>query len=90
MHTLLLSCRKATLLMERRTMAPLNSQEQMQLWMHTRICSGCRAFAEQNALIDKLAEERSLPADLDAAPLKERILKDISGASGLGPASPTP
>jgi hypothetical protein len=83
MQTLLLSCRKATLLLERRTMAPLNAQERMQLWMHTRICSGCRAFAAQNAMIDKLAEARDAKPDIDPDPLKERILKDLSGTSGV-------
>ncbi|MEO8734570.1 MAG: hypothetical protein ABI373_09590 [Flavobacteriales bacterium] len=81
MHTLLLSCRKATLLMEHRSMVPLNATERMQLWMHTRICTACRVFAAQSALIDTLAEDRGAHGDIDHSSLEERILKNIPGPS---------
>ncbi len=82
MHTLLLSCRKATLLMEHRSLVPLNATERMQLWMHIRICTACRVYALQSAFIDTIAEDRDALGDIDASPLEERILKNIPGPSG--------
>lgn len=78
MNTLMLSCRKATLLMEQRTMAPLNAMDRMQLWMHLRVCDGCRAFEKQNTTIDRMMEERHEHTDAaQNAALEERIMKAI-------------
>ncbi|QQR88022.1 MAG: hypothetical protein IPJ76_07355 [Flavobacteriales bacterium] len=78
MNTLMLSCRKATQLMERRTMAPLGTVDRMQLWMHLRVCDGCRAFQKQNATIEHLMENRDVGTTMpDSATLEERVLKSI-------------
>lgn len=83
MTTLMLSCRKAMLLMEQRTVAPLSAMDQMQLWMHLRVCDGCRAFEKQNATIERLMEKRDeKPAPVDATALEQRIL---SAARSLEP-----
>lgn len=80
MNTLMLSCRKATLLMEQRTMAPLNVVDRMQLWMHLRVCDGCRAFEKQNTTIERLMVERNERTDAaENAALEERIMKAIDG-----------
>lgn len=83
MTTLMLSCRKATLLMEQRTVAPLSAVDRMQLWMHLRVCDGCRAFEKQNATIERLMEKRDeKPALADTTALEQRIL---SAARSLEP-----
>ncbi|MBL0126423.1 MAG: hypothetical protein IPP83_02965 [Flavobacteriales bacterium] len=75
MNTLMLSCRKATELMERRTMEALGTLDRMQLWMHLRVCDGCRAFQKQNARIDEMMEVRDQPeTSLDTTGLEERVL----------------
>lgn len=80
MHTLLLSCRKAAALIERRSFAPLPAGLSVQLWMHTRICAGCKAFQHQSEVIDTLLEQRGNGVDaVSTAPLEQRIITAING-----------
>ncbi|MEX1131682.1 MAG: hypothetical protein WEC15_00520 [Flavobacteriales bacterium] len=76
LNTLMLSCRKATELMERSTMQPLPMGDRMRLWMHRRACDGCRAFEKQNAAMDQLLEKRPERA-VDARALEGRILQAL-------------
>lgn len=78
MTTLMLSCRKATELMERRSMQPLSAMERMQLWMHERACNGCRVFDKQSKAIDNLLVDRDTTfTEVPSKNLEERILKAI-------------
>lgn len=58
MQTLMLSCRKAAELIERRSFGPLPPVASVQLWMHTRICQGCAIYQRQSGLLDSLLEHR--------------------------------
>ena len=78
MQTLLLSCRKAAELIEQQSFAPLPTGQKVQLWMHTRICAGCRTFQHQNELIDVLLEKRGTElVPSSAAGLEQRIITAI-------------
>ena len=50
----MLSCVKATQLMEMKEVAPLGFIKTMQLHMHTAMCSGCRNYMKQSHLINQL------------------------------------
>jgi hypothetical protein len=76
MNSLMLSCRKATELMERASMQPLPAGDRMRLWMHLKVCDGCRAFEKQGQVIDQLITQRKVNAT-DSAALEERILQAI-------------
>jgi len=79
-NTLLLSCRKATYLMERRTMEALGTLDRMQLWMHVRVCAVCQVYAKQNAQIEELLEMRErTDATVDTTLLEQRIISAIVG-----------
>lgn len=83
MSTLMLSCRKATELMERRSMQPLSAVERMRLWMHKQACAGCRAFSKQSETIDALMAARdTVFTEVKSDPLEERILKTIEEKGG--------
>jgi len=58
MQALMLSCRKAAELVERRSFAPLPPVASVQLWMHTRICQGCGVYQRQSGLLDAFLEHR--------------------------------
>lgn len=78
MQTLMLSCRKAAELIERQSFAPLPAGQAVQLWMHSRICAGCKAFQHQSALIDTLLEKRGIePVPMPTEPLEQRIITAI-------------
>ena len=50
----MLSCVKATQLMELRELCPLSLMEKIQLQMHVSMCSGCRNYMKQTKLINEL------------------------------------
>lgn len=78
MHTLFLSCRKAAELIEQQSFAPLPPGQKVQLWMHTRICAGCKVFQHQNELMDRLLEQRvAEPLPIPTAQLEQRIIAAI-------------
>ena len=66
MNTMMLSCVKATQLMEMKEVTPLGFIKTMQLNMHTAMCSGCRNYMKQSRLINQL-----LHKNLSAIPVVE-------------------
>lgn len=52
MNTPIISCKKATELIEKRNFIKLSAKEVVQLQMHKAICRGCRAYEKQSALLD--------------------------------------
>ncbi len=74
MNAMMLSCVKATELMEMKEHVPLGLVKTMQLHMHTAMCSGCRNYLKQSRLINELLQNEfsTLPIientnDLEAA-----------------------
>ena len=53
MTYLMLSCRKATELIEKKASFSLNPIENMQLFLHTSMCSACRSYEKQSRFLDK-------------------------------------
>ncbi len=58
MNAMMLSCVKATELMEMKENVPLGLLKTMQLHMHTAMCSGCRNYMKQSRLMDELIEKK--------------------------------
>ena len=57
MNVMMLSCVKATELMEMKEHVPLGLLKTMQLHMHTAMCSGCRNYIKQSRLINELLQK---------------------------------
>ena len=57
MNAMMLSCVKATELMEMKEHVPLGFLKTMQLHMHTAMCSGCRNYKKQSLLINELLQK---------------------------------
>ena len=55
---MMLSCIKATELMEIKEHVPLGFLKTMQLHMHTTVCSGCRNYMKQTHLINELLQKK--------------------------------
>ena len=53
MHTLFLSCLKATEMIEKKLHFKLSSKEKGQLRMHKMMCTACSLYEKQSALLDK-------------------------------------
>lgn len=49
----MLSCRRATELMEKELHFKLNTIEKIQLHLHTRMCDACKLYEKQNKVMDR-------------------------------------
>ena len=68
------SCRKATELIERGMVVPLGLRDRAGLWLHLRICDGCRAYRDQSMLIDRWLRRRR---DEGVAPEAPTVVAEI-------------
>lgn len=59
MHLVILSCKKATLLIEKRHTKPLSLIESIQLGMHLQICEKCSRYQKQSLIIETLLKQKS-------------------------------
>lgn len=78
LDTLMVSCRKASELIERRELRPLGVLERMKLRFHLRICDGCKTYERQSARIDNwLERQRDDCAVPDCTEIQSAVLKRI-------------
>ncbi len=79
MNAMMLSCVKATELMEMKEHVPLGLLKTMQLHMHTAMCSGCRNYMKQTKLINQLLNKmfNSTPATPGTDELEAEIIKKL-------------
>ncbi len=79
MNAMMLSCVKATELMEMKENVPLGLLKTMQLHMHTAMCSGCRNYMKQTKLINQLLNKmfNSTPATPGTDELEAEIIKKL-------------
>ena len=54
MNILLLSCKKASELIDKKSVIKLSRKEKIQLHIHVSMCDGCKAYQKQSKLIDTL------------------------------------
>jgi len=83
MHSVMLSCDKATFLITKKEYQKLSCMENLQLKMHLMGCKFCRAFNKQNAVItEKLHTLIEDPPQAELSAKKkaviEKVLTDIS------------
>lgn len=65
--------------MERKELIPLSLMQKMQLKMHVAMCSGCRNYMKQTALVNKLLNKTfSAPSVVDSTELERVIISKIS------------
>ena len=83
MNLLILSCKKATELIEKRSVVKLSFKEKVQLRMHKSMCDVCTAYEEQSRKIDELLHKHIHDASIDNTAiltngaLKEKIINNI-------------
>jgi len=83
MNWLMLSCKKATELMEKQSLLGLSTKEKFRLRMHTAMCDGCTAYQKQSLLIDNLLQHHfadTLPKavpEVENTELRDRILLNL-------------
>lgn len=79
----MLSCKKATELIERKSIFGLSWKENIQLKVHTKMCDACSIYQKQSKEIDTLLEKHICSTDETHNPelankeLKETILQRL-------------
>lgn len=90
MHTLFLSCLKATEIIEKGLNFKLSRKEKLQLKVHKMMCDACSRYEKQSLFLDKaikeghdLDSERDIePASSEIKEIKERINKKLAEKNG--------
>lgn len=82
MNILMLSCRKATELIEKRIYFKLSKKEELQLKLHTSMCKACSSYEKQshelNKILAKGPGELQLPQVQKINPdFKENLKKSL-------------
>lgn len=79
MNLLMLSCRKATELVEKKQYFKLNPLEKIQLYFHTRMCDACHTYEKQSHQIDEIFKSHTNPDQLHhpSKPLADDLKKKI-------------
>lgn len=85
MQKLILSCKKATELIDKKNHAGISRDEKVKLYFHTMMCSACTNYAKQSVLIDRALKDSPLQTkesqhDHSATPegLTERIINKLN------------
>ncbi len=84
--SLLLSCKTATMLIEKKETQPLSLSDNMKLFLHKRVCKACNAYEKQSAAIDHVLKnlfsensesKQNTQTDSELESLKSRIKENL-------------
>lgn len=80
MHTLFLSCLKATALIEKNFYVKLSFTERMQLKAHKMMCDACKNYEKQSTIIEKGIENqhKKRHPHIDMEQLKKQISLNLN------------
>ncbi|GAB4123637.1 MAG: hypothetical protein OHK0045_03430 [Raineya sp.] len=79
LHTLILTCKEATLLIEKREAGKISFVERIRLKAHLLMCEACRLYEKQSKIIEKVLRKVSSKKNkekLDEA-VKQKIIEKI-------------
>lgn len=83
MNILMLSCKKASELIDKKSVVTLSMKENVMLHMHTAMCDGCKAYQKQSKNLDNLLKQHFQIADEAQIPqivnneLKQQIISKL-------------
>lgn len=84
MNWLMLSCRKATELIEKKLLIKLSFKEKIRLEMHKSMCSACTAYEKQSKKMDELFHNHIINDGAEISDitqnqnLKEKIINTLN------------
>ena len=79
----MLSCKKASELIDMKSVRKLSMKEKVMLRMHTSMCDGCTAYLKQSKFLDNLLHKHTHVSDETKIPqitnsdLKEQIISNL-------------
>jgi len=69
-NKLMLSCKQATALIDKRSLTKLSFNEKVMLRVHTSMCEFCTAYQKQSVILDDILHKHARLKDEDQVPLK--------------------
>ena len=75
MNTLMLSCKKASELIDKQSVIKLSIKEKVMLYMHTSMCEGCKAYQKQSKLLDEFLQNHIQSNEANVPQIKNNELK---------------
>ena len=82
MNWLMLSCKKASGLIEKKLLVRLYFKENVQLHMHKSMCSACTAYEQQSKKIDELFHQHLNGDHKTISSLNDRLKQKIINTIG--------
>lgn len=78
-HFFMLSCRKATELIEKKSVTRLSVKEKIGLGLHKSICDACTAYEKQSRKMDELMQHHTHThtSATNTEALKNKIIKGL-------------
>ena len=82
LNYLMLSCKKASMLIEKKLLINLSAKEKIQLTLHKSMCDACTAYEKQSMALDKilhkhLTDNETTDTETKNESLKERIISKL-------------
>lgn len=83
MNILMLSCKKASELIDKKSVIRLSVKENVMLHMHTSMCDACTAYQKQSKILDELLQNHIHNTDETRVPqitnndLKQKIITKL-------------
>jgi len=77
MNFLMLSCKKASSLIEKKLDFKLSVAERFQLYMHTSMCEACRAYEKQSNDMDSILNDHIHTHSDSSKPSEEKLSDDF-------------
>lgn len=71
MNFLMLSCKKASELIDKKSLIKLSWKENLQLNMHTAMCDGCKTYEKQSLILDNILHKHAQSNDESQVPQLE-------------------
>lgn len=71
----MLSCKKASELIDKQSLIKLTLKEKVMLRMHTSMCDGCKAYQHQSKLLDKILHNHIHENEANVPQIKNNDLK---------------
>ena len=85
MNILMLSCQRASELIDKKTLVSLSGREKLMLRMHTGMCDACSSYQRQSIVLDEIlhkhfhSSQESKVERHTKARLKEQIISRLTG-----------
>lgn len=83
MRLMMLSCKKVTELIEKKSLVGLTWKEKIQFTMHTSMCNACSTYQKQSEFLDEILYQQNIaPFNenikiIENKDLKERIISSL-------------